>query len=148
MVSIIDVAKKVRALDIDKMVSDIIKEDIKLYKLMNQEQLLDGEDSNEMPMRTYASEKYARIKHKMNRRAGLGTADFKLTGYNHSRIKPEVYNTNSVRFSNDDPKLKTTVMESFTHQREVYGLQPKNIQKIQRRNKRKLFKQYKDLTGL
>lgn len=113
---------RVETLNLRSEVPNIIKRDSADIILLNQTQLLHGEDSRTRNFKDYASDSYAKKKYARNPLAGFGIPDLRDTGEFYNDFYLEV---TTATFEIDSKNFKTTgLMKKYGF--ELFGLTKEN----------------------
>ena len=96
--------KNVKNLNFNEIIEEAVTNTDKKAADLQRKQMLYGEASDDKKIGKYASEAYAAEKYKMNKKAGRGNKDLKLTGSFHRFILVDPRKTYVV-FSSADEKL-------------------------------------------
>lgn len=83
---LIGIINKVLCYDLEEAAAEIINDNPTPLNQSVREQLIAGTDGNGKKLKKYKSAAYARKKHRMNSKPGLGTPDAKLSGETHAGV--------------------------------------------------------------
>ena len=146
MASIIDIAKRAKAYNIDQTAEVIVKRNFPLMRRLNEVQLLDGEKNNGSEIAPeYASRRYASKKNQQNPRPGFGTPDLHLKGGFFKFIDGRFNDVNVEMYNSSILATYPSIKQYGT---KVWGLQKDNIKTIQKANTEELYNDYKTKLGL
>lgn len=111
-----------KAIDMVKLVADIMQQHADAIAGYNRRQLLQGLDKDGKIFKRYHSRLYAAKKHRQNQQAGEGVADFFLTGAFQKSIFLKTDGDKYMLDATDSKRDKLVAMSSTS----IFGLQEEN----------------------
>lgn len=144
MAGLKELAKRVKAINLDSLKDEVINQNETLAVDYNKDQLEAGFDSNNNRLRTYASPIYAAVKNNMNPRPGFDNPDLLYTGDFYEGFKSDKQG-NKLVIDSDDSKTDELTAK---YGNEIFGLNEQNKQVWDKQNIQDYLRKWLSLSGL